>query len=144
MVTDLKSLKRDVSKYFRVVYAALSLFFFIANYHICWYFYPLNTEEHISNWWVMKVNIYCLVIAFCYLALAQKKSTNKRIFFIEEFIISFGVGFAISNVIDRFILDNTLFTWSSYLPLILIAIVSYWNVKRITKQAEKFAKDLKQ
>ena len=129
MGTDLKNLKLELRKYYRVVYAALSLFFFLANYHICWYFYPLDTEEHIDNWWVMKVNIYCLVIAFCYLALAQNKSTNKRIFFIEEFIISFGIGFAISNVIDRFILDDRMFTWSSYFPLILIVIVSFWNVK---------------
>ena len=144
MAIDLKNLKLEVSKYFRAVYAALSLFFFLANYHICWYFYPLDTEEHISNWWVMKVNIYCLVIAFCYLTMARNKSTNKRIFFIEEFIISFGVGFAISNVIDKIILDNTIFTWSSYLPLVLIGLVSWWNVKRITKQAEKFAKELKE
>jgi len=76
------------------------------------------------------------------LSLTQKKSNNKRIAFVEEFVISFGVGFAVSNVIDRFFLDNRLFTWSSYLPLILIAIVSYYNVKRIAKHAKKHAENL--
>ena len=141
MATDLKSLKQEISKYSKVVYAALSLFFFIANYHICWYFYPLDTEEHISNWWVMKVDIYALIIAFCYLSLTIKKSTNKKIAFMEDFIISFSLGFALSNVIDRFILDNRLFTWSSYYPLLLIAIVSYFNVKRLNAIAEKVIKD---
>lgn len=142
METDQKSLKQGVSKYFRVVYATLSLFFFIANYHICWYFYPLDTEEHIANWWVMKVDIYVLIIAFCYLSLTIKRSTNKRIASAEEFVISFGVGFAISNVIDRFILDNRMFTWSSYYPLVIIAIVSYYNVKRLNKIADKEIKNL--
>jgi hypothetical protein len=77
------------------------------------------------------------------LSLTRKRSDNKRILFVEEFVISFGGGFAVSNVIDRFFLDNRLFTWSSYLPLVLIAIVSFWNVKRINKHAEKFAKELK-
>ncbi len=135
---------RGLKLYSRVVYSALSVLFFLANYHICWYFYPLDTVEHIRNWWILKSNIYVLVIAFCYLALCEKDSDNKRILFLERFIISFGVGFAISNVIDRFILDNRMFTWSSYYPLIFIAIVSYWNVKRLTKQAEQFAKDLKE
>jgi len=121
-----------------VVYAALSLFFFIANYHICWYFYPLDTEEHISNWWTMKVDIYCLVIALCYLSLIRKKSTNKRIAFIENFILSFGVGFAISNVIDRFLLDNRLFTWTSYYPLGILLFVSYFSAKKLNKDFDKY------
>jgi hypothetical protein len=142
MVIDLKHLKKGIKKYERVVYTALTLFFFMANYHICWYFYPLDTEEHISNWWVMKVDIYVLIIALCYLSLTTKKSNYKRILFAENFIISFGVGLAFSNVIDRVFLDNRLFNWTAYYPLILIAIVSYYNVKRLTKHAEKHAKDL--
>jgi len=142
MGTDQRNLRREVSKYFKVVYAALSLFFFLANYHICWYFYPLDTEEHIANWWVMKVDIYVLIIAFCYLSLTIKRSTYKKIASVEEFIISFGVGFAISNVIDRFVLDNRLFTWSGYYPLLIIAIVSYFNVKRLNKIADKAIKNL--
>ena len=138
MLTDLKSLKREIKNYSKAVYAALSLFFFLANYHICWYFYPLDTEEHISNWWTMKVDIYCLVIAFCYLSLIRKKSTNKRIAFIEDFILSFGLGFAISNVVDRFFLDNRLFTWTSYYPLIIIAFVSYFSAKKLNKDFETF------
>ena len=139
---DLKSLKQGINKYFRVVYTTLSLFFFMANYHICWYFYPLDTEEHISNWWVMKVDIYGVIIALCYLSLTTKKSTNKRVLFIEQFIISFGAGLAISNVIDRMVLGSRVFSWSAYYPLVIIAIVSYYNVKRITKHAEQHAKNL--
>jgi hypothetical protein len=74
--------------------------------------------------------------------MTRKGSTDKKIKFIEDFMIQFGVIFASSNVFDRWILDSRVFTWSAYYPLILIAMVSYYNVKRLTKHAEQHAENL--
>ena len=138
----LKEGVKKILEYGKVVYSTLSVFFFLASYQICNYFYPLNTEEHITNWWYLKADLYVLVICLCYLAAITKDPENKRAKFIGDFMLSFGVGFAISNTIDRWVFDSRFFTWSSYYPLIFIAIVSYYNVKRITKQAEQFAEHL--
>jgi hypothetical protein len=71
-----------------------------------------------------------------------KSSSFKRVKFVEDFMIQFGVIFATSNVIDRWILDSRVFMWSAYYPLLLIAFVSYFNVKRLNKQAIKHAKEI--
>ena len=55
---------------------------------------------------------------------------------------SFGVGLAVYNFIDRRFLDNRHFEWDSMYAILIIAVVSYFNVKRITKHAEKHAKTL--
>lgn len=137
MATSRKHLQQKVKEYYKVVYTTLSLFFFLANYHICNYFYPLDTAEHVRNWWLLKVDIYVLVICLCYFSIISKPSNNKRVKFIEDFMIYFGLGFAASNVIDRWIFDNRLFSWNGYFPLLLIAFVSYYNVRRLNKQAKK-------
>jgi len=54
MEITLKNLRKKVKEYKRVVYSALSILFFLANYHICQFFYPLDDEESVSNWWMMK------------------------------------------------------------------------------------------
>ena len=140
--SHLRAVKNLIKNYSKVVYSTLSIFFFLANYHICNFYYPLDTEEHVSNWWILKVNIYVLIIALCYLSLISKSSNNKRVKFVEDFMISFGVGFACSNFIDRWVFDDRFFSWSSYYPLLIIAFVSYWNVKKINKKAEELYKNL--
>lgn len=40
-------------------------------------------------------------------------------------------------VIDRVFFGEYLFTWSAYYPIIVIGFVSYFNVKRINKIADK-------
>ena len=142
MVITLKRLKKKVNEYRRVFYSTLSILFFLGNYHLCQYFYPLNDDESIRLWWLLKVDVYCLVIALCYLSISSKGSTNKRIENIEKFMYSFGVGLAVSNFIDRRFLDNRNFEWHSIYTVVIIAIVSYFNIKRITKQAKQHANNL--
>ena len=142
MGTTLKLLKKKVNQYRRVFYSTLSILFFLGNYHLCQYFYPLNDDESIRLWWLLKVDVYVLVICFCYLSISVKGSKNNRVEKIEMFMYSFGVGLAVSNFIDRRLLDNVYFEWDSIYAVLIIAIVSYFNVKRITKHAEKHAKNL--
>ena len=142
MEIDLRRLQKKIKEYDRVFYIALSVFFFLTNYHICYYFYPLDTIEHVRNWWHLKVDIYVLIISLCYLSLTSKGSDNKRVIFVEKFIIHFGVGFAFSNSIDRWFFDDRLFSWNSYFPLIIILIVSYYSVKKLNKTAKNEIKNL--
>ena len=86
MEIDLRRLQKKIKEYDRVFYIALSVFFFLTNYHICYYFYPLDTIEHVRNWWHLKVDIYVLIISLCYLSLTSKGSDNKRVIFVEKFI----------------------------------------------------------
>ena len=138
----LKRLKKKVNQYRRVFYSTLSILFFLGNYHLCQYFYPLNDDESIRLWWLLKVDVYCLVIALCYLSISAKGATDKGIIKIEMFMYSFGVGLAVSNFIDRRLLGHRNFEWDSYYAVAIIAVVSYFNVKRLTKQAEQHAKNL--
>lgn len=136
MAITLKNLKQKVNQFRRVFYSTLSILFFLGNYHLCQHFYPLDDEVSVSNWWVLKVDIYVLVICLCYLSISVKGATNKTIEKVEMFMYSFGVGLAVSNFIDRRFLDQRYFEWDSYYAVLVIAIVSYFNVKRITKIAK--------
>jgi hypothetical protein len=69
--------------------------------------------------------------------MSVKGATDKTIKKIEMFMYSFGVGLAVSNFIDRRLLDNRYFEWDSVYAVLLIAIVSYFNVKRLTKTAKE-------
>ncbi len=139
METILKRQKKRIKDHSKLTLSTLVILFFIGNYHICNFFYPLNDAESVKLWWYLKTDIYVLIICLCYITLTLKSSSIKRIKFIEDFIISFGVGFAVSNVIDRWFLESYVFSWHAYYPLVLIAIVSYFNVKRLNKIAEKHA-----
>jgi len=142
MGTTLKLLRKKIKELRRLIYSTLSILFFLGNYHLCQYFYPLNDDESIRNWWLLKVDIYVLVISLCYLSITVKEASDKTINKIEIFMYSFGVGLAVSNFIDRRFLDNRYFEWDSVFAVVIIAIVSYFNVKRLTKIADKQIKNL--
>jgi hypothetical protein len=144
MGTTLTRLKTRIKDRTKLVLSIASVLFWLAAHHICTYVYPDASTDADSSlmWWYLKSDFYVLIICICYYLMTIKGSTIKRIKFIEDFMIQFGVIFASSNVIDRWILDSRIFTWSAYYPLVLIAIVSYYNVKRITKEAEKHANNL--
>jgi hypothetical protein len=125
-----------------VFYSTLSILFFLGNYHLCQYFYPLNDDESIRLWWMLKVDVYCLVIALCYLSISVKGATDKGVEKIESFMYSFGVGLAVTNFIDRRFLGDRYFEWDSFYAVAIIAAVSYLNVKRLEKQAKKHAENL--
>ena len=96
-----QNLKRNFNCYKRIFIITSIVFFFVGNYNICNYFYPLNTEEHINMWWVMKMDIYALIVALCFILASLDRTTNIKIRLLEQFITSVGIGLAVSNVIDR-------------------------------------------
>lgn len=138
MVTAISQLKIKILDRTKVVLSIASVFFWLIAHHVCSYYYP----DGGSLWWYLKSDFYVLIICICYYLMTIKGSTDKRIKFIEDFMIQFGVIFASSNVVDRWILDSRVFIWSAYYPLLIIGIISYFNVKRLTKQAEQHAKNL--
>lgn len=137
MVIILTHLKTKIKDHTKVVLSIAAVSFWLSAFHICNYVYPLNDPESVTMWWYLKADFYVLIICMCYLMMTLKSSEIKRIKFIEDFMIQFGVMFAFSNVIDRWILDSRIFMWSAYYPLLLIAVVSFFNVKRLNKIAEK-------
>ena len=108
----LQLLKRKVELFKRLVIIILVIVFFLGNYQICNYFYPLFDDESIRNWWLLKVDIYALIIALLFILAAQKKTDSIRLEIIEKLVINVGVGFAVSNFIDRRILDTSSFSLS--------------------------------
>ena len=130
-----RNLKRNFDLYKRIVIIISIVFFFVGNYHICNYYYPLNTEEHVKLWWVLKMDIYALIVALCFILASLEKTTNKKINLIEKFITSLGIGLAISNVIDRHFKGIESYVITDLMIVTCIILVSFYDFKRLSKQA---------
>jgi len=135
MVITLKRLKKKVNQYRRLVYSTLSILFFLGNYHLLQFFYPLDDDESIRNWWLLKVDVYVLVICLCYLSMSVKGATDRTINKIEMFMYSFGVGLAVSNFIDRRFLHDREFGLNDLGIIIIIALVSQIDLKKMKDKA---------
>lgn len=127
--------------YKRVVVIISIVFFFVANYHICNYYFPLNTEEHIKLWWVLKMDIYALIVALCFVLASLERTTNIRINLIEKFITSLGIGLAISNVIDRHFEGIESYVTTDIMVVICVFLVSYYDFRRLDKLSQKHIKN---
>ena len=138
--TILKHLKRNYNKYKRIVLILLIVFFFLANYQICNYFYPLNTEEHIENWWLLKVDIYVLIICLCLILSTRKEVTDIKLKSIERFIAYVVTGFAISTFIDKRVFGTREYTQVDLLMVIVVLIASYYDIKKLNEIAKKHTK----
>jgi len=130
-----QNLKKSFNLYKRIIIVTSIVFFFVGNYHICNYYYPLNTEEHIKLWWVLKMDIYALIVALCFILASLEKTTNKRINLIEKFITSLGIGLAISNVIDRHFKGIESYVVTDIMIVSCIILVSFYDFKRLSKLA---------
>ena len=130
-----QNLKKSFNLYKRIIIVTSIVFFFVGNYHICNYYYPLNTEEHIKLWWVLKMDIYALIVALCFILASLEKTTNTRINLIEKFITSLGIGLAISNVIDRHFKGIESYVVTDIMIVSCIILVSFYDFKRLSKLA---------
>ena len=131
-----QSLKKSFDTYKRIVIIIGIVFFFVGNYHICNYYYPLNTEEHIKLWWVLKMDIYALIIALCFILASLDRTTNIKINLIEKFITSLGIGLAISNVVDRHFKGIESYVTTDLMIVTCIILVSFYDFKRLSKKAK--------
>ncbi len=87
------------------------LILFVGNYKICDYFYSTDIE----SWWILRTKIYSIMfVLFWQMAIFETKG-------IARLILSIGLGFSFSDVIDRIIFNNTNFTRSDIF-MILITI----------------------
>jgi hypothetical protein len=106
------------------VLAFLILILFLGNYYICDYFY----SDNIRKWWELKTNIYAIIIALAFIL----SSINAR--GICRFFLNLGVGFAISNVIDRLYFDVRTTTKEDIIMVILTILLATIDYKKPLKQ----------
>ena len=109
----------------------LAISLFISNYYICDYFYPGNSQTDINNWWDLKSNIYAVIMMIVFLS-AQIGSKG-----ILRFILSVGVGFAISNVIDKCYFNVLEFTTVDIYMIIVTVLVSGYDWYKTSKYYKK-------
>ena len=131
-----QSLKKSFNLYKRILIITSIVFFFVGNYHICNYYYPLDTEEHIRLWWVLKMDIYALIVVLCFILANLKKTTNIKINLIEKFITSLGIGLATSNVIDRHFYNIESYVSTDIMIVLCVFLVSFYDFKRLNKLAK--------
>ena len=124
-------------KFRKLGYTVSSLLFFLANYQICQYIYPLDDPESVRNWWIMKVNVYILGSIFCYFSASVNWADDLKLRRIEKLMLGFAKGFVISNFIDRTRLGDNEFTSTDLMILMAIALISYFTPTRIKKDSEK-------
>lgn len=97
----------------------LAIFLFVSNYQICDYYYYNDEIQDLNKWWDLKCNIYAIIIMFVFLA----SLINSKGFL--KFILSIGVGFCISNVIDKVFFNVLEFRYNDILMIILTFCFSY-------------------
>ena len=131
-----QSLKKSFNLYKRILIITSIIFFFVGNYHICNYYYPLDTEEHVRLWWVLKMDIYALIVALCFILANLEKTTNIKINLIEKFITSLGIGLATSNVIDRHFYGIESYVSTDIMIVLCVFLVSFYDFKRLNKLAK--------
>jgi hypothetical protein len=102
--------------------SAILLFCF--NYQICDFFYYNDEIKDIKKWWGLKSNIYAVILMIVfYASLIDAKKWLKL-------ILNIGLGFAISNVIDKVFFNVLVFTYNDVLMIILtfcFAFLQYYK-----------------
>jgi len=89
----------------------------------------------------LKVDIYVLIISLCLILSTQKEVTDIRLKSIERFIAYVGTGFAISTFIDKRVFGTREYTKVDLLMVIVVLIVSYYDVKKLKKIAKTHSGD---
>jgi len=129
----LRHLQRKVNLYKRLSIIILAIAFFLGNYQICNYFYPLDDAVSIRNWWLLKVDIYALIIAMLFVLAAQEKTDSVKIRLIEKLILNISIGFTTSNFIDKRIFGVQSYTKTDILMVIVVILVSYYDFRKLKK-----------
>jgi len=96
------------------VLLTFALLLFVFNYAICEYYYPGTTN--LKGWWFMKSDIYSITIMLILL------SCNIGTTGLMRFIFSVGIGFSISDVVDRCYFSSRDFNETDIVMIILVFI----------------------
>lgn len=100
------------------VLAFLILLLYLANYHICNFFFG----DDLINWWRLKLIIYTAIIGLAF-ALARIGTIK-----LTRFILSLGLGFCIAGVVDRIIYPSQSYRWVDIAMVVLTIGTSYFDV----------------
>ena len=111
-------------KNLRTLIYLVSILLFVSCFQICSYFHEPITEEAVSLWWDMKSNIHAIVIALVFIA----SSINS--IGVLRFILDVGVGFTISNVVDRLYFNTTEFNRADIVMIAITFIIASIDYKK--------------
>ena len=112
----------EVKKYLYI----LAILLFVLNYQICDFFYYNDEIKDIKKWWGLKSNIYAVILMIVFYA--SLIDTKKWL----KLILNIGLGFTISNVIDKVFFNVLVFTYNDILMIILtfcFAFLQYYKEK---------------
>lgn len=90
-----------------------AILLFVFNYQICDYFYYVDGVLDRKGWWSLKSNIYAVIIGLVFLASHIEARGVKRL------ILSVGIGFTISNVIDKCFFNVLEFRYNDIIMIII-------------------------
>lgn len=96
----------------------LTVLLFIGNYHICEFFY----KDDISKWWNLRTAL--CAINFGLALYCSKMDMRDRL---TLFFVNVGIGFSVSDIVDRLVYDITTFTKADILMIIITVMVSFYE-----------------
>ena len=91
----------------------LAILLFSFNYNICNFFYYNNEVKDLYKWWDLKSNIYAVIMALMFYASSIGEKGKLK------FILNIGIGFTISNVIDKVYFNVLVFNENDIIMIIL-------------------------
>ena len=108
-------------KEFKVCIYLIAIILFVSSYQICDFFYFNNEIKDIKKWWVLRSNIYAIIMMLIfYASLINTKGVLKL-------ILSIGFGFCFSNVIDKVFFNVLDFNYKDIIMIILTICISLYN-----------------
>ena len=110
-----------------IILPILAFVLFIANYHICDFFYPTNSEEDIKGFWHTKNDIYSLIISILFIYTSFGKIGKTR------FIFDIFVGLTAANVVDRFFYDTREWRENDIIMIALTLVFAVYNYKKYAR-----------
>ena len=125
------------SKYLKPIFIALSTVYFISVYSVCNYYYPDSDPMSVGGWWNMKCDSYLSLVVVWIGIANMPKCTDKGLIRINRVITAIGIGFGMANFIDRRFLHDREFGLNDLGIIILIALVSQIDLKKIKHKAIK-------
>ncbi len=125
MLKQLIQISRSLQLKSKFLLSIIAVLLFCFNYQICEFFY----SNSLNNWWDLRTNIYAILFAVA-LTIARYDSKGWI-----RFVLNVGIGFSVSDVIDRVYFDITVFTQADIYMIIatlLMASIEFY-VKRNDK-----------
>jgi len=117
MQRSLKKVKAFLRKKGKLIFGSIAFLLFALNYQICEFFY----EDDITRWWYLKSDL--LAMSVCSSLVASRIRTGG----LTRIILTLGVGWSISDVIDRVFFDVRYFTNVDIVMIVLTVIYACYD-----------------